>query len=93
MTNAKWTLTFNTKAEKKLKKLPNHVQERIINFFEERVLVVKDPTVHASPLVGTHQGLWRFRIGDYRVIATINNHEVIIVAIDVGHRKEVYEIY
>lgn len=90
MTNTEWTLIFNTKAEKKLKKLPHDIQKRIIDFFEKRVLTAKDPTVHALSLTGTHQGLWRFRVGDYRVVTRIHNHEMVVVAIDVGHRKEIY---
>lgn len=88
-----WKLTFTDKALKKFKQLPGDVQSRIQKFFRNRVLPSENPPSFAKALTGNMEGLWRFRVGDYRVVTTINNHEMIVVAIDVGHRKEVYDTY
>ncbi len=47
--------------------------------------------LHGKPLTGTKKGLWRYRIGDYRLIAHIKDHELIILCINIGHRREIYK--
>jgi mRNA interferase RelE/StbE len=93
MPGQKWQLIFNEKASKKFKKLPKEIQKRIIDFFDKRVLISKDPTAYAKALIGELEGFWRFRVGDYRIITSICNHEMIIVAVDLGHRKEIYLLH
>jgi len=75
-----WQIEVNEVAERSLSRLDKPVRERIYRFFRERVEVSSDPTDLAERLTGEFRGLWRFRVGDYRVICDIQK-EVRIVAV------------
>jgi len=63
---------------------------RILAFLKYRVLSVDEPRLYGKPLTGELSGYWSYRIGDYRVIADIEDATFTLVAIDVGHRRDVY---
>ncbi len=86
-----WTLDLHNRAKKQLKDLPKDIQKRIISYLEERVLTQIDPRSLASPLVGEMTGFYLYRIGSYRVITSINQGKMVILALEIGHRKEVYK--
>lgn len=86
-----WHLLIEQDAKKQFLKLPKNLQSRILDYFEDRVLIAPDPLVFASPLSGEMAGLHRFRIGDYRVITNVDKGKLIIVAVAIGHRKEIYK--
>ena len=86
-----WILDLHDKAKKQLQNLPKDTQKRIISYFEERVLTHIDPISLASPLVGEMSGFYRYRIGDYRVITIIDRGKMIVLALEIGHRKEIYK--
>lgn len=86
-----WQLTFEQKADKQFVKLSKNTQSRILDYFEDRVLVSDNPYSLASKLVGSAEDLWRFRVGDYRIICRIEQGCLIIAAVEVGHRKEIYK--
>jgi mRNA interferase RelE/StbE len=75
-------------AEKELAKWDKPVAKRIIRFLRERVSM--DPGSSGKALKGDHSGLWRYRVGDCRVICEIYNEKVSVLVIRVGHRKEIY---
>lgn len=86
-----WTLKFSTDVTKKLKKLDKQTQIRILAFFKHRVLEQSDPRLFGKSLTGDLSGFWSYRIGDYRVICDILDNELTIVAVEIGHRREVYK--
>jgi mRNA interferase RelE/StbE len=86
-----WILDFHNRAKKQIQTLPKAVQKRIVSYFEERVLTQLDPSTLASQLVGEMTGFYRYRIGDYRVITSIDQGKMVILAIEIGHRKEIYK--
>ena len=77
-------------AEKDFKKLDKSVQRRIQKFIDNKVLRHKEPTSLAKILSGKLSGFYSYRVGDYRIVADIQDHVFIIMAIAIGHRKEVY---
>ena len=86
-----YTLVFLSSAKKEFKRLDSVVQKRIK---EKLILLVENPDVlknNIKLLKGEHQGLFRLRVNQYRVIFQINEGELIITIIRVGHRKEIYE--
>ena len=83
-----WKIELTGSAEKELAKLDKSAAKRIINYLRERVSV--DPRATGKALKGDHSGLWRYRIGDYRVICEIYDEMISVLVIRVGHRKEVY---
>ncbi|MEZ0496211.1 type II toxin-antitoxin system RelE/ParE family toxin [Sphingomonas sp. IW22] len=83
-------MDFALDAGKELKKLGRAEAGRIIRTLEERIAVHDDPRALGAALTGDHPGYWRWRIGDYRVVARIEDDRVMILLVRVGHRREVY---
>ena len=85
-----WRIEFVPAAAKELKKLGRTEAARIIATLETRIAVLDDPRTLGSALTGELGGLWRWRIGDYRVVARIEDERITILVVRVGHRREVY---
>lgn len=86
-----WQINFETAAEKDLAKLDHSTVRRIVTFLRERLTALDDPRSIGEALRGTKLGdFWKYRVGDYRVIASIKDREVTIIVVRVGNRKEVY---
>ena len=85
-----WNIEFVPAAAKELKKLGRGEAARIIATLETRIAALDDPRTLGSALTGELGGLWRWRIGDYRVIARIENERITILVVRIGHRREVY---
>ncbi len=85
-----WRTELTDIAERSLLKLDKPVRERILTFLKERVESSEDPKVIAEPLTGEFRGLWRFRVGDYRIICDIQREILLVLVLQIGHRKEVY---
>ena len=85
-----WTIEFLPSAEKELAKLGRAEAKRIIQTLRTRIAVRADPRELGSALAGDLGGLWRWRIGDYRVVARIEDERITILVVRVAHRREVY---
>ena len=85
-----WTVEFVPAAAKELKKLGRAEAARIIATLETRIASLDDPRTVGSALTGELGGLWRWRIGDYRVVARIEDERITILVVRVAHRREVY---
>lgn len=87
-----WTIKLSESAKKDLKKLDKPVSQKIIKWLEERVLSGVDPRLWGKQLKGETLGdMWRYRVGDYRILCLIKDNIVTIEVVSVGHRKEVYK--
>ena len=73
---------------KDFKKLPGEIKEKALGVVE--TLLAKDPFV-GKPLKGPYKGLWKYRIGDYRVVYAIESDRLVIFVLRIRHRKNVYE--
>lgn len=87
----KYKIVFSEKALNQLKKLDKHIIALIIGWLEKNVDGSENPRVHGKGLVENKSGLWRYRIGDYRLICEIQDKEVVVLVLEVGHRKEIYD--
>ena len=86
-----WTNEFATSAAKQMRKLDPAVARRITTFLRERVAPAKNPRSLGTALRGDELGqFWKYRVGDYRVIAEIRDREIRILVVRLGHRREVY---
>jgi mRNA interferase RelE/StbE len=85
-----WRIEITRTAEKQITKLGRQAQKLILRFLHERLTPADDPRQWGKPLHGEKQGLWRYRIGDYRLICEIQDEKVVVLVLEVGHRKEVY---
>ena len=86
-----WTYRLTATAEKTLRKLDPPQQRRIFQFLDERIQGAKDPRSEGKPLKGRHQGLWRFRVVDYRIVTEIQDEVAVVLVLKVAHRRDVYE--
>lgn len=85
-----WKLLTSKNFDKQIKTLDRETQKRILAFLKKRVIIAENPRILAKPLSGSLREYWRFRVGDYRIIADIQEEALTKVALDLGHRKEVY---
>lgn len=84
-----WTVDYDATARRQLRKLPKSVGERILEALD-RLAREENPRQRGIAMAGRYAGYWRYRIGDYRAIARIVDQKMLIVVIEVGHRREVY---
>jgi mRNA interferase RelE/StbE len=85
-----WTIDYTQSAKNQLKKLDKPVAGRILDFMDNRVAKQEDPRMIGKALTGPLGTLWRYRIGDYRVICEIQHSAVRILVVRIGHRGQVY---
>ena len=85
-----WTVEWDDKARRELRKLNRSTQDDILRYFRERIMVDDDPRRFGKALRHELQGLWRYRIGDYRVVCQIQDEQLIVLALIVGHRRNIY---
>ncbi len=86
-----WTVELDPAAEKELDKLDPQQAKRILKFLFERVAHLDDPRSIGEALHGSRLGtLWKYRVGDYRLISSIDDNVSRILVVKVGDRKEVY---
>ena len=85
-----WTVEVSNYAEKQLRKLDKPIQKRLLDWLDDRIEGCKNPRHFGEPLRGEMAGLWRYRIGDYRVICEIQDQQLVVLALAVGHRREIY---
>ncbi|WHN65166.1 type II toxin-antitoxin system RelE/ParE family toxin [Cysteiniphilum sp. QT6929] len=86
-----WRVVFDKKAEKQFNGLDSQVKKRIAKFIDERLIPSSDPRDLGKPLVGKSFGNHiRFRIGDYRLICDIQDQEITVLVLRIGHRREIY---
>lgn len=86
-----WNVEFTATAEKQLKKLDRKWQGLILDYLEDEVAALDNPRDKGKALLREKKGFWRYRIGDYRAICKIEDELMVIVAVTVGHRKDVYD--
>lgn len=84
-----WRIELSGKALKALEKLDQKSAQRILVFLRERLAKEANPRRLGKPLQGTME-FWRYRVGDYRVLCTIEDERITVVVLRIGHRREVY---
>ena len=85
-----YKVIFTERAKKQLKKLEKHIAALIIGWLEKNIQNCENPRLHGKGLLENKSGQWRYRIGDYRVICEIQDKEIIVLVLEVGHRIEIY---
>jgi mRNA interferase RelE/StbE len=85
-----WRVEITRTAEKQITKLGRTAQKSIQRFLRERLASSDNPRQWGRPLRGEKKDLWRYRVGDYRLICDIQDDRVVVLVLEVGHRKDVY---
>ena len=87
-----WQIEFTPDAEKTLVRLGKEAEKRVVKFMRERVADLEDPRIIGESLKDSRfAGLWRYRVGDYRVLCEIQDLKIHILVVQIGHRREVYK--
>lgn len=87
----KYRLLFTERAKKQLKKMDKQISALIIGWLEKNIEGSVNPRQHGKSLTGDKSGQWRYRVGNYRIICEIIDDEVIILVLEVGHRRDIYD--
>ncbi len=87
----RYRVVFSAQAKKALKKLDRHVYATIVTWIRRNLEGCDNPRLHGKGLTANRSGQWRYRIGDYRLIADIQDDIVVILIVTVGHRRDVYD--
>jgi mRNA interferase RelE/StbE len=85
-----WVYKFDQRALKELKKLGKQDQRAIIDYLDERVAGSEDPRRFGKNLKADLAGLWRYRVGDFRILCQIRDGELLVLVVAVGHRRNIY---
>jgi len=87
----KYSVETTARFDKEFKKLDRYTQKMIKAWIEKNLVDCENPHAHGKALTANRTGQWRYRIGDYRLICLLKDNELIILAMTVGHRREIYE--
>lgn len=85
-----WDIDYANSALEQLRKLDRAVARRILDYMDERIADQDDPRNSGKALTGPLGGLWRYRVGDYRVICEIQDARLRILVIRLGNRRDIY---
>lgn len=86
-----WRIEIDDKARKELAGLDKTVAKRIVVFLRDRLAQLEDPRSIGEALKGSSLGeFWKYRVGDYRIISSIEDDVLRVLVVRIGHRKEVY---
>ncbi|PYY15262.1 MAG: type II toxin-antitoxin system mRNA interferase toxin, RelE/StbE family [Acidobacteria bacterium] len=86
-----WKIEFTETALRQLDSLDKQVALRISKFLQQRISPLKNPRSIGQALTGERFGeFWKYRVGDYRLIAKIEDNRLVIVIVELGHRREIY---
>lgn len=77
--------------DKDFKKLDKYTRRMIKAWIEKNLIDCSNPRQHGKGLAANRSGQWRYRIGDYRLICVIEEEKLVIIALTVGHRRDVYD--
>jgi len=86
-----YRIETSNRFDKDFKKLDKYTQRMIKSWIFKNLQNCEDPRLHGKGLTANRSGQWRYRIGDYRLICTIDDDKLIILALTVGHRRDVYD--
>ena len=87
----KYDVIYIDKALKSLRKIDKSVLPMIKAWIDKNLVGTENPRQHGKGLTANRSGQWRYRVGDYRILAEIQDDKLIIIVVEVGHRKNVYE--
>ena len=87
----KYRIETTPRFDKEFRKLDRYTMRMIKAWIEKNLSDSENPRAHGKARTANRSGQWRYRIGDYRLICEIRDNELIILALSIGHRREVYD--
>lgn len=86
-----YTVEYTKTAVKQLKEMDKKIASFILAYIEAKLVNCENPRIVGKPLQASLNDKWRYRVGDYRILAKIDDHKVIITVVEIGHRSEIYK--
>lgn len=86
-----WTIEYDILVQKEMRKIDPQTRQRIRAFLQKRVAALDNPRQTGAALQGSELGnYWRYRVGDYRIICDIQDHKLVVLVVEIGHRSDIY---
>jgi mRNA interferase RelE/StbE len=86
-----YSVEYSKEAQKILKKMDRGSAQRIVAWMRDRVSNCENPRLWGEALVGEFSGLWKYRIGTFRLVCEIQDEKLVVLVVELGHRKEIYK--
>ena len=86
----KYDVEYSKTAVDTIKKIDSSTSKIIRNWIEKNLINTENPRIKGKVLTGDLKGLWRYRVGDYRILAEIQDTKIVILILDIGHRSKIY---
>ena len=87
----KYQVEYTKSVVKQLKKMDRKIAALILSYIEEKLVDCENPRAYGKALIGDKKEIWRYRVGDYRILAMIEDEVLIITVVEVGHLRSIYE--
>lgn len=85
-----WTIEVSDKASRQLARLGFDASRRLTHYLRDRVAAADNPRQMGKPLAGELSRYWRYRVGDYRIVCELIDDRLVVLVVEIGHRREVY---
>jgi mRNA interferase RelE/StbE len=87
-----WSIEYTDTALRTLRKMDRQVARRLLDFMDEQIAAADNPRALGMPLRGSALGdFWRYQVGDRRLICDLQDSRLVVLVIDAGHRRDIYE--
>ena len=86
-----YEVVYSKTAVKQLQKLDKYTRTMILNWISKNLVNCENPFVHGKELKGNLKRQWRYRVGDYRILTEVIDNKLVILVLNVGHRREIYK--
>ena len=86
----KYDVEYSKTAMNTIRKMDSSTSKLIRTWIEKNLINTKNPRIKGKALTGDLKGLWRYRVGDYRILAYIQYDKIVILILDIGHRSKIY---
>lgn len=86
-----YKVEYSKTVQKQLKKLDNYTKVMLMNWITKNLIECENPRSQGKALKGNLKNQWRYRVGNYRILCDIEDDRLVILVINVGHRKDIYE--
>ncbi|MBN1624301.1 MAG: type II toxin-antitoxin system RelE/ParE family toxin [Clostridia bacterium] len=87
----RYVVKYTMTAVRQLKKMDKKIAAFILAYIEEKLVNCENPRLYGKALRGELNDKWRYRVGDYRILAMIEDDKLVITAVEIGHRKDIYK--
>ncbi|NME35775.1 type II toxin-antitoxin system RelE/ParE family toxin [Fusobacterium perfoetens] len=86
-----YKVEFSIEAANYIKKMDNSTRTTLLKWINKNLINCEDPRIHGKSLTGNKKGIWRYRVGNYRVLCDIQDEILTILVLEVGHRNKIYK--